>query len=220
MMDEDVHKYDGEDITVSYDLKRCIHVRECVRGLPDVFDPQKKPWIEPDEANPEELADVITRCPTGALHFERTDGGPAEETPDENVIAVAPDGPLYLRGDIEITSPDGDEVLRDTRVAACRCGASENKPLCDNSHRRIEFEADGTVPNQSDSEEATSDGSLRVTPTKDGPLHVEGPVEIDGQIDGSSVRKYDAWLCRCGGSQNKPFCDGTHARIGFSTERE
>src|SRR6056297_3317510 len=89
-MDEDVHQYDGEDITVRYDVERCIHARECVHGLPAVFDPEKTPWIEPDQAEPDDLADVITRCPTGALHFERTDGGPAEETPEENVITVTP----------------------------------------------------------------------------------------------------------------------------------
>ena len=144
-MEQEVHEYDGEDITVSYDVKRCIHARECVRGLPAVFDPDEHPWIDPDEADADDLAEVITLCPTGALHFERKDGGREETTPDENVIEVVADGPLYARGDVEIVDEDGETLLTDTRVAFCRCGASGNKPLCDNSHLGIEFEAPGLV---------------------------------------------------------------------------
>lgn len=216
-MERDVHAYDGADITVTYDVKRCIHARECVRGLPEVFDPKARPWIVPDNADADDLAEVITRCPTGALHFERKDDGWEESIPDENVISVVADGPHYARGDVEITSEDGDTLLADTRVALCRCGASTNKPLCDNSHLDIEFEAPGTVPRKSTTDEPP-EGTLRVTPTRNGPLHVEGGFEIDGQDDGSTYRGEDAWLCRCGGSGDKPFCDGTHRKIGFTTE--
>lgn len=55
-----------------YDVKRCIHARECVTDLPDVFDPDKRPWIDSDNTDVNELADVIMECPTGALQFERT----------------------------------------------------------------------------------------------------------------------------------------------------
>jgi CDGSH-type Zn-finger protein/uncharacterized Fe-S cluster protein YjdI len=227
-MKEDIHEYEGEDITVSYDVMRCIHVRECVRGLPHVFDPNKRPWIEPDNATADELAEVITRCPTGALHFERTDDGPAEQTPTENTVLVAADGPLYLRGDVDIAAPDGTVILEDTRVALCRCGLSANKPLCDNSHRRGEdaFRAPGTVgdaraeTDETENDEGESGGPLTVTPTPDGPVLLEGNFRLMGAEDGSAVRGTDAALCRCGGSQNKPFCDGTHAKIGFSTEDE
>ena len=61
-MEEDVHEYSGEEIEVSYDVNRCIHARERVRGLPEVFDP--------DDAPAEAVASVVTQCPTGALHFE------------------------------------------------------------------------------------------------------------------------------------------------------
>jgi CDGSH-type Zn-finger protein/uncharacterized Fe-S cluster protein YjdI len=214
-MEQEVHEYDGEDITVSYDVKRCIHARECVRGLPAVFDPDERPWIDPDAADADALAEVITRCPTGALHFERKDGGWEETVPDENVIEVVADGPLYARGDVEIVD-DGETLLTDTRVAFCRCGASGNKPLCDNSHLDVDFDASGTVTGESTNEDPAT-GRLRVTPTANGPLHVEGEFEIDGRDDGS-IRGDDAWLCRCGASANKPFCDGTHAEIGFTTE--
>jgi CDGSH-type Zn-finger protein/uncharacterized Fe-S cluster protein YjdI len=218
-MEQDVHEYDGEDITVTYDVKRCIHARECVRGLPEVFDPEKRPWIVPDNADADDLAEVITRCPTGALHFERKDDGWEETVPEKNTISVAADGPLYALGDVVIVTEDGEELLSDTRVAFCRCGASANKPLCDDSHLEIGFEAPGTVGRESTSEESP-EGRLRVTPTKDGPLHVEGGFEIAGADDGSTYRDDDAWLCRCGESANRPFCDGTHAEVGFTTEED
>lgn len=218
-MDEDVHEYTGEDIVVTYDVERCTHARECVRGLPDVFDPDERPWIDPDNAAVDELASVIMRCPTGALQFERTDSGPAEPVPERNTVSVVPDGPLYLRGDIEIAAPDERVLLRDTRVALCRCGASSNKPLCDNSHEAAEFEAPGTVTDDrsSGSEQVLGD-PLRVTPTRDGPLRVDGRFEMQGQDDGSARCGDGASLCRCGESSEKPRCDGTHAEIGFSSE--
>jgi CDGSH-type Zn-finger protein/uncharacterized Fe-S cluster protein YjdI len=217
-MERDIHEYDGEDISVTWDGERCIHARECVDGLPGVFDPDEHPWIDPDEADADGVAEVITRCPTGALQFERNDGGWEETTPDENTIDVVPDGPLYARGDIDIVDEDDTELLSDTRVAFCRCGASGNKPLCDNTHADIEFEASGSVGAADDSD-APPDGQLSVTPTANGPLHVEGSFEIEG-TDGTSYRGEDASLCRCGASGNKPFCDGSHAEVGFSTDDE
>lgn len=133
--------YTGKDIHVSYDIRRCIHAAECVRGLPQVFDTEKRPWIAVDNADADEVAEVVMRCPTGALRFERQDGGDAEPIQDHTTIHPVRNGPLYLRGDLTITTSDG-EVLKDTRMALCRCGASQNKPFCDNSHFRIGFKAD------------------------------------------------------------------------------
>ncbi len=51
--------------------------------------------------------------------------------------------------------------------------------------------------------------------TKDGPYRVTGGVELDGQEWGDGASREHYTLCRCGGSKNKPFCDGTHWHIGF-----
>ncbi|QZP39330.1 CDGSH iron-sulfur domain-containing protein [Halobaculum magnesiiphilum] len=218
-MEEDIHYYSGDEIEVSYDVNRCIHARECVRGLPGVFDPDKRPWIEPDNADVDDLSDVIVDCPTGALQFERTDGGPDEPIPDENVIIVAPDGPLYLRGDIEIVTDDDTTLLTDTRVALCRCGASENKPLCDNSHVEVDFEAAGTeTAPESETQAEDADGVLTVRPMPDGPIRIQGQFQIWQADKTATDRASSTTLCRCGGSGNKPFCDGTHSEIGFSSE--
>ena len=61
--------YRSEKITVSFDLQRCIHARECVRGLPEVFDTEKRPWIQPDNTEPDTITTVVLRCPSSALQF-------------------------------------------------------------------------------------------------------------------------------------------------------
>ena len=55
-----------------------------------------------------------------------------------------------------------------------------------------------------------------IQPQIDGPLQVEGDVEVLA-ADGSSIRKSEKiWLCRCGHSADKPFCDGAHNRAEFA----
>lgn len=210
-------EYYSDDIVVTYDVKRCIHAAECIRGLPAVFDTKKRPWIQPDQAQANDVAEVITRCPTGALHFERRDGGTEEAAPAENTIHVDPDGALYVRGNIEITTAEGDLLLQDTRVALCRCGASQNKPFCDNSHHQINFQASGELGENwlAQEEIKDGDGKLKITLAKNGPLLVQGPVKILSADGTSSCTGTSGDLCRCGGSTNKPFCDNTHKRIGF-----
>ncbi|RDG35544.1 hypothetical protein DVH02_24845 [Streptomyces corynorhini] len=72
--------YRTRSITVTFEAGRCLHAAECVRGLPEVFDTAKRPWIRPERAPADRLAEVVRRCPSGALRYERTDG--EGETPD------------------------------------------------------------------------------------------------------------------------------------------
>ncbi|MGC4106389.1 MAG: (4Fe-4S)-binding protein [Thermomicrobiales bacterium] len=64
-------------MNVSFDGAVCEHAAECVRGMPEVFDTAKRPWINPEVANTPEradhLRDVIRRCPSGALRIEEHD---------------------------------------------------------------------------------------------------------------------------------------------------
>ena len=57
-----------------------------------------------------------------------------------------------------------------------------------------------------------------MTPTKNGPLHVQGSLEVVSGTGRTVNRVTDTWLCRCGHSQNKPFCDGSHAKFGFQAD--
>jgi CDGSH-type Zn-finger protein/uncharacterized Fe-S cluster protein YjdI len=208
-------RYEGEEIVITYDPGRCIHAEECVRGLRRVFDPERRRWIEPSAEAPGRIAEVVMRCPTGALHFERLDGGAEEPLPARNMVTVSADGPLYLRGELEIEAPEG--VVHETRAALCRCGASKAKPFCDGSHREAGFSHDGgfvlgkpIAPPSSD-----SDGPLRVRPSHRGPLLLDGVLEIRSADLGTYARIQHPALCRCGHSGLKPFCDGTHHEVGF-----
>ena len=131
--------YENSEIAVLWEPKLCIHAGYCFRGLPEVFQPEGRPWVKVDAGTADKIAEVVMTCPTGALHFERLDGGPQEPQPGETTIDARPNGPLYVRGKIRITGPGGHLIREDTRLALCRCGHSENKPFCDGSHRRAGF---------------------------------------------------------------------------------
>jgi CDGSH-type Zn-finger protein/uncharacterized Fe-S cluster protein YjdI len=211
--------YRSEKITVSFDLERCIHSAECVRGLPEVFDTDKRPWIQPDRSHPDHVAEVVMRCPTGALQFERRDGGAGEPVPEENIVAVAADGPLYVRGEIEIMDSTGTTLLEDTRVTLCRCGESMNKPFCDNGHRQANFRDAGVLgENRVASRPDADSRKLRIVPAVDGPLILNGEVEIRSADGKHAYHGTKTALCRCGYSANKPFCDGSHAEAMWGSE--
>ena len=67
------------------------------------------------------------------------DGGENEVAAAETTVEPRPNGPLFVRGRLKIVDADGRLIREDTRLALCRCGASENKPFCDGSHRRVGF---------------------------------------------------------------------------------
>ncbi|REL38426.1 hypothetical protein DYD21_00275 [Rhodohalobacter sp. SW132] len=215
-MEEKILKYKAKDITVKYDVKRCIHAAECVNGLPDVFNPKRKPWIKPELADADAVADVIEKCPTGALHYEMENSDRTESASSKNRILLQKDGPVYMFGDIEVQDHEGNTILEDTRFALCRCGASVNKPACDNSHKKFDFEA-GTNADSSKlpaPENGESD-KLIVKLMKNGPAILEGTYTVEsGSMDPLTSDKGVA-LCRCGESATKPFCDGNHKEVGF-----
>ena len=138
-------EYKTEEIAVLWEPAYCIHTANCIRTRPEVFDPRDRPWIHVDAASADGIAEAVLRCPTGALHFRRLDGGPQEPVPEETRILPVPDGPLYLRGDIELKDGEGNTIRHDTRMALCRCGQSRNKPFCDNTHRLTDFEDSGRL---------------------------------------------------------------------------
>ena len=125
--------YVGSAVTVTWEPALCIHTGLCTRGLPSVFDVRRRPWIDPDGAGPDEVAEVIERCPTSALRYRRTDAGAQEEVEAITSIEPQQDGPLYVRGPVRVRTGAGTREL--TRAALCRCGCTGNAPFCDNSHR-------------------------------------------------------------------------------------
>lgn len=205
-----VKTYDGKDITISFDMARCIHARNCYLKLSEVFDPGRKPWVDPDAASADEIAAMIRTCPSGALGFARKDGGSEERPPKINRVAVLENGPLALAGDLKM----GEAA--ETRVTLCRCGLSKNKPYCDYSHVAGGFEATGE-PEETEGK-AQEPGPLAIRANEDGCLVLEGPAEV---VSGTGRRVKQAgklFLCRCGQSGNKPFCDGSHKAAGFKAD--
>lgn len=62
------------------------------------------------------------------------------------------------------------------------------------------------------------DEPLCVTPTRNGPLEVQGNMEVISGTGRTVARLTKTWLCRCGGSKKKPYCDGSHCAIGFTAD--
>ncbi len=213
MPESKLHRYASATAVVVWDGARCIHAAECVHALPEVFAPDAKPWIRPEATDLQSLAEVVNRCPSGALRLERADQAPAMAVPPLNTCLVMPDGPNYVRGDLTLTM--GDETQSDTRVALCRCGHSGNKPYCDNSHRKAGFADDGVLRAEKPSPPGTDlSAPLTVRFIPNGPVHCAGPLALRDAAGHTSFSD-QTFLCRCGGSSNKPYCDGTHRKIGF-----
>ena len=100
--------YRGETIEVSFDLDLCTHIGECLRRSPDVFQLRRRPWIVPDAATADDVANVIERCPSGALQYRRLDGGPQERGPDPAQLVPMRNGPLLVRGRVDVKHEDGN----------------------------------------------------------------------------------------------------------------
>ena len=202
-------EYVGKDITVSFDMQRCIHARNCFLKLPKVFDPAQRPWIQPDNAPAEEITAMIRTCPSGALAFHNNVGSD-EAPPLINRVTVYENGPLSLAGDVSV-----EDGPRETRVTLCRCGLSKNKPYCDFSHVEGAFEATGEPRAEAPQQGEGTGGPVDAARIPDGPLKLAGNVELTSGTGQKIATLSKAFLCRCGASKNKPFCDGSHKRIGF-----
>lgn len=209
-----VKTYQGDGFEVTFDVRRCIHAEACIHGHSKVFDRDRRPWIDPSQGSADEIAAVVHQCPTGALKLLR-DGRSVEPEPRTNMIRIGPDGPAYATGKVEVRDHDNTVLLRDYRVAFCRCGLSSNKPLCDDAHFG-KFTDPGSIGNPGTVVDDEVRGDVVFTAALNGPLLFEGAVEIVGE-DGTRVTKTKGAICRCGASQNKPFCDGAHKTIGFTS---
>ncbi|MEM7719295.1 MAG: CDGSH iron-sulfur domain-containing protein [Pseudomonadota bacterium] len=201
--------YSGTDISIGFDMKRCIHARNCFLKLPQVFDPSRRPWVDPDAAPAEEIAAMIRTCPSGALTFDKAEG--TEVAPGINRLAICENGPNAVHGALKIK---GENMIRAT---LCRCGQSKNMPYCDYSHVDAGFQATGE-PAASDKEAPgdTPNETLNIIQHEDGPIEARGALEITSGTGHRLHRGTRAFLCRCGASQNKPFCDGSHKGLDFT----
>jgi CDGSH-type Zn-finger protein/uncharacterized Fe-S cluster protein YjdI len=210
-MDSKKESVRGEKVTIHFDARRCVHSRNCVLSRPDVFVPNVEgEWIHPERATPDEVAMLALNCPSGAITYERFDGVANETAPMVNTLRVRENGPLAFHGELHIS---GREPA--FRATLCRCGASKDKPYCDGSHTAAGFAATGEPAAVESRPLAARNGPLSIAPQVNGPLKVSGALEVVTGTGHTINRCTTAFLCRCGGSANKPYCDGSHKRNGF-----
>lgn len=134
-----------------------------------------------------------------------------------NSIMVRPDGPLICKGDSDISllNANAEVILRGKEFALCRCGLSNNKPFCDGTHK-----IKGVRLTQEFSDERKEDidgvvGDLSITVKINAMYSLKGPVTIFSRDGLSKTTRTKGALCRCGHSENKPFCDAKHKKCGF-----
>ena len=213
-MTDGIEKVRGKRVLIEFEAKKCIHSRACVLTRPDVFVPNVDgEWIHPDAASPEAVARVAHACPSGAIRYERLDGGEGEVAPIVNLLRVRENGPLAFHAELVIDGrPAG------FRATLCRCGESKAKPFCDTSHVAAQFTATGEPATETSSALGARDGALKISPQANGPLLVEGNLEIVSGTGRTTNRVTKVFLCRCGQSSKKPYCDGTHKKTGFTSE--
>ncbi len=135
-------EYTNGEITIVWKPAKCIHAGTCVRKLPQVYNPKARPWITIENATTAQLEEQVQACPSGALSFYRNDevSKPADDMDTTNAhITVLKNGPLLIKGTVDITLKNGEQQQKTESTAFCRCGASANKPFCDGAHVRISF---------------------------------------------------------------------------------
>lgn len=151
--------YTNGEITIFWRASECIHNTLCYRELRSVFDPAKRPWVNPQGAATDQILDIIERCPTLALTFQWNDPQrnqdeksaklyqgdfvadfitPVQTDSEQVKVNIRPNGPIIINGNFEII--ENDTPLRPVKMASlCRCGASGNMPHCDGTHFKVGF---------------------------------------------------------------------------------
>jgi uncharacterized Fe-S cluster protein YjdI len=71
MRDDIVKRYTLNGVTVIWQPSLCTHSGICARGLPKVFNPRRRPWIELQHADSDVVTAQVERCPSGALSWEK-----------------------------------------------------------------------------------------------------------------------------------------------------
>ena len=122
-----------------------------------------------------------------------------------NELLITNGGPLKMTGNITLIAEDGS-VTHANHLSLCRCGASKNKPICDDQHLEVEFFDNGTVQRVSDWMPVNRPQTITITCVENGPLKFRGYLRIYNKKGQECITMSGA-LCRCGKSSNKPFCD-------------
>ncbi len=135
------------------------------------------------------------------------------EVPNEALVTNG--GPLQITGNITLVHEDGS-VQYANHLSLCRCGHSRSKPVCDEQHLEAEFLNSGKIHEVSEMAASQRPNKITISCIKDGPITFRGRIRLHNQF-GQECIKMRGSLRRCGQSASKPFCDGSHSRVGFKT---
>ena len=132
-----VERYSGNGFTIHDNRSVCAHAGYCTEGLPNVFKYGSEPWIDAAGGLPQQVVEIVRRCPSGALSYGIDHAAPKPEEWKPAITATL-DGPYAVQG-IELAGVAFAQGVPRERYTLCRCGASKNKPFCDGSHYEIGF---------------------------------------------------------------------------------
>jgi len=128
--------FPGHDVTLTDDGSICSRAGFCRDRQTDV-------WARMlESARPEvraKIEEIVGHCPSGRLELERDEDGEHVEPDYPPSVVVEQDGPYWVRGRVPVEGADGWMWEVRNRMTFCRCGASENKPFCDGSHKDVRF---------------------------------------------------------------------------------
>lgn len=139
---EIVKEYSNGELTVVWKPKKCIHAGICVKTLPEVYNPNEKPWIKAENGSTEALIAQIDQCPSGALSYYKKNESKESTAMEKNAntkVEVVANGPLLVHGKMDVSLADGSSEQKKRTTAFCRCGGSNTKPYCDGTHNEIDF---------------------------------------------------------------------------------
>ena len=148
---KDTKEYKTEDLIVYWTPSLCSHSAQCIHGLPEVFNTQKRPWINMEAACPEDIIKTIDKCPTDALKYKLTenskvdpskaqDSGSIDFNSEKSAtvqIKVIKKGPFTIKGPVKLIDSDGNIIQESRKMVLCRCGLSKNQPFCDGAHSNM-----------------------------------------------------------------------------------
>ena len=130
--------YVGTNISIKDDRSLCMHAGFCGTRISNVW---KLIEQTDDTVVRAQVMAMVERCPSGALEYSIEPGAEVVEPDLPQGVAVTPDGPLWVSGEIPVELSNGQVLELRNRVTLCRCGAYGNMPLCDGSHKDIGFSA-------------------------------------------------------------------------------
>jgi CDGSH-type Zn-finger protein len=139
---------DGHGIVVRRDGSLCMHAAFCVGRVERI--PAMLKGADDSDVRARVIA-LIDRCPSGSYTYSLEEDGPDIEADLPEAIAVTEEerslaGPLWVTGGVPVRRSDGQPFETRNRVTLCRCGQSAMKPLCDGTHRKIEFREELAQP--------------------------------------------------------------------------